>query len=299
MIKRTIEISSKAFLKVRLDQLIIESEGGVSGSIPIEDIGVLLLNHPAITLTQAVLIKTQKNNVALVSCDDKHMPSALTLPLNKGHSLHQKVLRTQISVKKTTHNRIWKQIVQQKIEQQAKTLTLLEKNEQPVHCLIRRVKSGDKENHEGQAARIYWPLLFGEHFTRDPDKEGINTLLNYGYAIIRAVVSRAIVSAGLHPAIGIHHSNQYNPFCLADDIMEPLRPWVDFSVYQYAQKINHLEVCRDFKTAILTMLAEKVHFDGRAVPLMVSLQYLLKRLKDIYLGEEKSLYYPKKINKGP
>lgn len=295
MIKRTIDVSDKCFLKIRHKQLIVIKDNAAEGNIPVEDIGVLILQHPAISFTQSVITECQRNNVAVIFCDKKHMPVSVFLPLFKGHTLHQRVLRSQIAVPVTLYKRLWKQIVTLKIKEQAATLALLGIPSNSVEDLVKRVKSGDKENHEAQAAQKYWPLLFGDRFVRDPDLDGINGLLNYGYAIVRALVARSLVGTGLHPAIGIHHSNQYNSFCLADDMMEPFRPWVDFLVHRYAQETEKVEINRESKTIILNLLTENVTWDGKITPFMTSMRYLASNLKSIYEGAAEKLLYPNRV----
>ena len=235
MIKRIIEISNPSSLYLKHKQLLIEQSHEQVAQIPIEDIGALILEHGAISLTQPLIIECQKNNVAIIFCDEKHLPYSTILPIADGNTLHQKILKTQINITEPIRKRLWKQIIIQKINNQAGTLKRFNKPHARLDKLAAEVKSGDSTNCEGLAAQYYWKTLFGVSFIRDQNADGINAILNYGYSIIRAMIARNICAAGLHPAIGLFHHNQYNALCLADDLMEPLRPWVDQIAYEFYQ----------------------------------------------------------------
>lgn len=294
MIKRTIDISEQAYLHLKYQQLLIDKKGETVAQIPIEDIGALILQHPAIVLTQAVVIACQKHNVAVVFCDDRFLPYSLLLPISDGNNLHAKILKQQIALTLPTKKRLWSQIVKQKITNQAETLKTLDKTHIPLERLAKQVKPGDPENLEAQAAQKYWRLLFGNDFRRDVDLDGINSLLNYGYAIIRALIARAIVGSGLHPALGLYHSNQYNGLCLADDLMEPFRPWVDYQVFLMAKDNPALTINKETKIPLLNLLAEPVLWEQQTLPLMVACHYLLANLKRAYEDSAVSLSYPRR-----
>ncbi len=291
MIKRIIDIGEPAYLHLAYGQLLIEKRKKIVGRIPIEDIGILILQHPAIVVTQSVVVACQTNNTVLVFCDSQHLPSAITLPVNNSNSIHSKIIQEQLSVGLSRKKQLWKQIVMQKIIQQAETLKQFQKKYQGVKQLSLRVKSGDKDNCESQAAQKYWKLLFGQDFRRGSRKEGVNILLNYGYAIMRTMVARAIVGSGFHPALGLHHHNQYNSLNLADDLMEPFRPWVDRLVFQLAEK-NMTEINSDTKKVLLTLPSLKVEWDGKTMPLMVSCHYLTANLKRAFQEKTVRLMYP-------
>ena len=244
MIKRTIDVSQASYLHLKNLQLLIDQEGKTVGRIPVEDLGILILEHPAITITQGVILACQKNNVAVVFCDERHLPYSTLLPLSEGNQLHSKVLRQQIKISQPSKKRLWKIIVQEKIRQQALTLKNSGKPHQELLSISSKVKSGDSGNLEAEAARKYWPLLMGKGFVRDFEAEGANALLNYGYSIVRAMIARALVGTGLHPALGLFHHNQYNGLALADDLMEPFRPWVDRIVCKLLWKILTLKSTR-------------------------------------------------------
>lgn len=293
MIKRTIEVSNPAYLKLNNKQLEIHQTDKSTGSIPIEDIGVLLLAHSQITITQRLLVELGKNNVVVVNCDQKYLPISLVLAMHS-HTTHTKVLRTQTAISTVRQKQLWKMIVQTKISEQATTLRYIDSNHKPVSGLISSVKAGDKTNIEAQAARRYWRLMFGDNFRRNIESSCINMLLNYGYAVIRAMIARALVGAGFHPAIGLNHHNQYNAYCLADDVMEPFRPWVDEVVAQLVMK-GYDSVCSESKKELLGILDKTVSYDGENTPLMVATGLLAAKLKAAYTDTSIKLQYPKRM----
>ncbi len=272
MIKRIVEIGSAARLRMDHRQLLVERDDMETACVPIEDLGVLIIDHPAISYTQAMLAACFENNVVVVLCDAKHLPCAVLLPL-AGHSLHAKTLRAQIAASTPAQKRLWQTIIQKKIREQAGVLRSLVLDDYPLPLYAAKVKSGDPENIEAQAARIYWQRLFGEEFRRDRDMNGANALLNYGYAILRAAVARAIVGTGLSPALGIHHRNQYDDLALADDLMEPLRPLVDLKVHEIMQARKNADVDKESKAMLLQILSWDCQWDGRRIPLLTALSY--------------------------
>lgn len=295
MIKRIIDISEAAYLHLKDRQLLIDKKGSTVGRIPIEDIGAVILENPAIVLTQQVVIACQQNNVALVFCDERHLPYSTLLPISDANTLHTKILQRQIELSLPSKKRLWGQIVRHKISNQAETLKNLGLTHAPIERLASQVKSGDPDNLEAQAAQKYWPLLFGKDFRRDTDRDGINSLLNYGYAIIRALIARAIVGSGLHPALGLFHGNQYNGLCLADDLMEPFRPWVDWTVYQLAEGQAKPKVDLTAKLSLLNLLSETVLWQDQCLPLMVACHYLMADLKRAFDDSSFALHYPRRM----
>jgi len=295
MIKRIVDISEPTYLSTKNKQLLIQKEGKTVGIVPIEDLGVLILQHPAIVITQACIISCQKNKVVIVFCDARHLPYSALLPISDSHTLHSKVFKQQIAVREPTKKRLWQQIVQLKIKEQILTLKHYHKPTQYLERLVLKVKSGDPTNCEAQAAKYYWQALMGSEFRRDTDAEGVNALLNYGYSIMRAMIARAIVSSGLHPALGLFHSNQYNGLCLADDLIEPFRPWVDECVYLILQENNPLEVNQNSKKILLGLLSEPVLWEKQVMPLMVVCHYLTSHLKKAYSNSNVKIRYPKRI----
>ena len=291
MLKRVIDISSQSYIHKHNSQLIIDQKGETVASVPIEDLGFLILQNPAITLSLNLITACQNNNVIIVFCDEKHLPSSTLLPLFKGHSLHSKILSQQISIKLPTKKRLWKEIVSHKVNQQHRTLEKLGKTSARLKKMSDEVKSGDPENIEAQAAKLYWKELSEGKFKRDVNGDGVNALLNYGYSICRALFARAIVAGGLHPTLGLYHHNQYNGLCLADDLMEPLRPWVDFCVVNLTNE-GFSEVNTATKNKLLGLLSADVKYNKKTMPLMVACQYFIARLKKIYEGKEVRLIYP-------
>lgn len=292
MIKRTIEINQASWLHISHQQLCVEQNKIEVARIPIEDIGVLILAHPAICLTQAVVIGCQQHNAVIVFCDQHYLPYSITLPVYDGHSLHHKILQLQLEASVPNKKRLWQQIVQQKIRQQIESLSAAGRATVQLQRMVKKVKSGDPDNIEAQAAQRYWQLLFGDDFRRDQHAQGINALLNYGYAIIRALLARAVVASGLHPALGLHHANQYNGLCLADDLIEPLRPWVDRQVYALAQQQSELNVDSATKLPFLSLLSASVIWDKKPLPLMVASQHYLADLKRCYANPKYRLRFP-------
>jgi CRISP-associated protein Cas1 len=295
VIKRTVDISNAGYLHVRNRQLCLEREGATVAHLPVEDLGVLILDHAEIVISQKAIALCQQSNVVILFCDERHLPLSVTLPLWSGHSLHTRVLRTQIEMTQPTRKRLWQEIVKEKIRQQSLTLERTGYEAPSLIRLRKNVKSGDPENCEAQAARQYWRALMGDSFRRDISGDGVNSLLNYGYAVMRAMVARAIVGTGLHPALGLHHKNQYNGLCLADDLMEPLRPWVDWEVFEMKRRGLNLEIDRSTKPALLQLLAVNTRIGGRTTPLMVAAHSMAAALKAAMSGK-KRLLFPERVH---
>src|SRR5690606_15886018 len=272
MLKRTIYIGNAAYLKFKDNQLIIEEAPTkeIKGSVPIEDMGFLVLDHYQITLSHQLIIALQHNNVAIISCTENHLPLGLMLPMS-GHVEHSERLKYQINCSEPLRKQLWKQTVEAKIFQQKELLRNYHLPYEPMTQYLQDVKSGDATNMEGIAAQYYWKQLFTD-FTRDRKGDAPNNFLNFGYAILRSMVARALVSSGLHPTIGIFHRNKYNAYCLADDIMEPYRPYVDRLVVEWMQKYPdsyHLD--RAAKAHLLQIATLDVYINGLQRPLLVAL----------------------------
>ena len=293
MIKRTIEISQEpAYLAVQLDQLLIKREGQVVGQIPCEDIGVILVDQPQTTYSHAALARLAESDAAVVVCGRNHLPVAMLLPL-ADHSQVVWRINDQLAVSRPLRKQLWKQMVRAKIRAQAMNLAGGTPARSKLLDMARQVRSGDPANMEAQAARVYWPNWRPEEsFRRDADGDGLNSLLNYGYAVVRAAVARAIVAAGLLPSLGLKHSNRANAFCLADDLMEPLRPLVDDRASDlYLQGARELN--RETKAGLLKLLAEDVRLGDETGPLMVSLHRYVASLVKCFAGDEKRLVIPR------
>lgn len=277
MIKRTLEISDgPTFLRIENDQLVLERHKEELARVPAEDIGILLVDSASTTYTHSVFTRLLDHGAAIVLCGENHLPTGMLLGFEQSALVAQRV-RLQAEAPKPLCKRLWRQIVQHKIRAQFKNMPADDPAATILLELARSVRSGDAANAEGQAARLYWPALFGSEFRRDRDGLPPNNLLNYGYAVLRAAVARALVSAGLHPAIGLHHHNRSNAFCLADDLLEVLRPRVDAVVIElYLQR--RLELDRQSRAALLTLLVDEISVAGQSGPLMVGLHRITASL---------------------
>lgn len=300
MIKRTLCFGNPAYLSLRNGQLVIRltdaaTHEEVTKTAAIEDIGVVVLEDRQITITNAALDALVANNCAVITCDEKHIPSGLLLPLC-GNTTQSERFREQIEASLPLKKQLWQQTIQAKIHNQASVLKRVRGVE--VGNMLaweKDVKSGDSENLEGRAAAYYWKNMFPdeESFKRDRDGEGPNKLLNYGYAIVRAVVARALVASGLLPTFGIHHRNRYNAYCLADDIMEPYRPYVDEMVAKIIDSgANCEELTTGLKRQLLGIPVVEVVIDGQRSPLMVAATKTTASLYKCFSGEMRKVIYP-------
>ncbi len=293
MIKRIIHIASAAHLKCKLNQLVIVSKEGKDHQVPIEDIGFLILDNTQITHSQHLLAECLSQNVAVLICDNKHLPAGLLMPLT-GHTLQSKTMQRQADADRQVKYKAWQQIIQAKIQAQHHALKYCTSKAYPIfERLASQVKPDDLDNCEAQAARYYFPALFGKSFRRDRNQEGLNSLLNYGYTIIRSACARALVGAGLHPTLGIHHRNQYDSFCLADDIIEPLRPIVDVQVYQHLCESDDIILDKNTKADLVAILSQTVRIGRRKnIPLMVALEEYCASLRRMLLDNGGLLKIP-------
>lgn len=307
MIKRTLYFANPAYLKTVNEQLVIESplpipirDGmdkevkAISKTIPIEDIGLLILDNRQITITQALLAKLLANNTAVISCDETHHPTGMLFNLD-GHSLQSQKFQAQLNATVPLKKQLWQQTVIAKIKNQAAVLAIRREENKMLLKLANDVKSGDSENCEAQAAAYYWKKVFPDtlQFKRERYGPPPNNLLNYGYAILRAVVARSLVASGMLPTLGIHHRNQYNAYCLADDIMEPYRPYVDLVVYQIVRNNGQfLEMSPSMKKSLLEIPAMDVIIDGKKSPLMNAVQRTTASLAKCFEGHSRKILYP-------
>jgi CRISPR-associated protein Cas1 len=324
MIKRTLYFGNPAYLRLKDQQLSVEikvEEVLKITTIPVEDIGIVVIDHPQITLTSGLLQALQENKVAVITCDYRHMPQSVLLPL-EGNRIQQERYDTQLAATEPLKKQLWQQTIIQKIKNQAATL---ESKALPSDYLIplhRNVKSGDTDNCEATAANYYWQTIFStllpspfeeekpvlneqayiewsrserrvRTFIRHREGASPNNFLNYGYAILRATMARSIVAAGLLPTLGIFHRNRYNAFCLADDLMEPYRPYVDQIVHQMVTEMGVTdEMTKDHKAILLKIPAIDVTMDGEKSPLMLATQRTAVSLVKCYAGEQRKLLYP-------
>jgi CRISPR-associated protein Cas1 len=295
MIKRTVEISREAaHLSVQMDQLLLKRNDCILASIPCEDIGVVLVDHPGTTYTHAALAQLAAADAAVVVCGRDHLPAAILLPL-ADHSQVVWRQRDQAAISGPLRKQLWKQIVQAKIRAQADNLPLGPPRTRLLE-LARSVRSGDPTNHEAQAARVYWSAFFEQiAFRRDRRGDGPNPLLNYGYTVLRAAIARAIVVAGLSASAGLKHRNRSNAFCLADDLIEPMRPLVDRVVKGLLDR-GEVELNQPSKAALLELLTTETELAGQSGPLMVNLHRMVASLVRCYEGTARAIDFPSPIS---
>ena len=308
MIKKTLCFMNPAYLSLRDKQLVIKLpevetaeclpesfKKEATRTIPIEDIGVVVLDNKRITITSGILEALLENNSAVITCDSKSMPVGLMLPLT-GNTLQNERFRDQLASSLPLKKQLWQQTIRQKISNQETVLhhyTLTETG--CMRAWVNDVRSGDPDNVEAKAAAYYWKNLFADHpdFVRGRDGEPPNNLLNYGYAILRAVVARSLVASGLLPTLGIHHHNRYNAYCLADDIMEPYRPFVDELVLQIMEEEDdYTELTKNIKAKLLQIPVLDVTINGKRSPLMIATGTTTSSLYKCFSGELKQIIYP-------
>lgn len=308
MIKKTLYFGNPTYLSLRDAQLVIKLPEIVKNNTlpehfkqsnevtkPIEDIGVVVLDNKQITITSGLLEALLENNCAIITCDSKSMPTGLMLPL-AGNTTQSERFRHQIEASLPLKKQLWQQTIQAKIANQAAVLL----QQRDLDCgnmqaWTKQVKSGDSDNLEGRAAAFYWQNLFGHIPGFHRDREGVapNNLLNYGYTILRAVVARSLVGSGLLPTLGIHHHNRYNAYCLADDIMEPYRPYVDELVYKIVVSgVDYNTLNRELKAELLTIPTLDVVINGKRSPLMIAVGQTTASLYKCFNGELRKISYP-------
>lgn len=302
MIKRTLYFGNPAYLSLRNSQLVInlpEANGmddrTGNNTIPIEDIGIILLDHKQITITQGLLEALLSNNAAVITCDSSRMPVGLLLPLS-GNTTQSERFQAQIEASLPLRKQLWQQTIQAKIGNQAYVLNTC-RNAVVKNMLawVDEVKSGDSDNLEARAAAYYWSNMFPDvpGFRRGREGPPPNNLLNYGYAILRAVVARSLVASGLLPTLGIHHHNRYNAYCLADDIMEPYRPFVDKLVVELTDSGEDIqELTKSLKAKLLSIPVLDVIINDQRSPLMIAVGITTASLAKCYLGEARKIVYP-------
>lgn len=312
MIKKTLYFGNPAYLSLRMGQMVIKLPEVESNELlpeimkkqaeitkPIEDIGVVVLDNRRITITQGLLEALLENNCAVITCDNYSLPVGLMLPLY-GNSTQNERFRYQLDASQPLRKQLWQQTIKAKIENQAAVLSAC--SGVPIKNMKRwadDVRSGDPDNVEGHAAAYYWRYFFNnitglENFTRNREGMAPNNLLNYGYAILRAVVARALVTSGLLPTLGIHHHNRYNAYCLADDIMEPYRPYVDELVFAIVkeQGVDNLQLTTTLKAQLLSIPTLDVVIGGKRSPLMVAATQTTASLYKCFSGELRRIAYP-------
>ena len=308
MIKRTLYFGNPAYLSLNNRNILIrlpadkkrgivdeKRDASVTRTAVIEDVGFVILDNQQITITQGLINALLENNTAILTCNNSHLPSGLLLPL-AGNTIQTERYRSQIYSSLPLKKQLWQQTVKAKIANQAATLRKFTDAETGnMQAWEKDVRSGDTFNLEARAAAYYWKNIFPEikGFLRDPDGDYPNVLLNYGYAIVRAVIARALVCSGLLPTLGIHHSNRYNAYCLADDIMEPYRPYVDIKVLEFLKANPDVDGLSEIaKRELLSLPVSDVHISGSRRPLMIAAQQTANSLRKCFDGESKTIDYP-------
>lgn len=294
MTKRIIEIGSEGcYLHIQNKQLVIERERTPIGSTPVEDLSALIIDHPRTLITQACLRELVKANVMVITADERHQPVGLLLPL-ESNTLQAERFSAQAALSKPAKKALWKQIVVSKVRHQARVLKMFTGKDAGLTPLSKKVRSGDPDNIEAQAARRYWSRLFPEgDFKRRREAEDQNRFLNYGYAVLRALVGRNLCAAGLHPSLGIHHHNRYNAYCLADDLMEPYRPFVDHRVKRVVERHGgEKEMDREIRKELLEIVGEPVTMESEQLTFQGAIQKSAQSLAKIVDGAEKTLLLP-------
>jgi CRISPR-associated protein Cas1 len=318
MIKKTLYFGNPAYLSLKNSQLVVKLpevekndtlpesfKADAVRTIPIEDIGVIVIDNKQITFTSGLMEALLDNNCAVITCDSRSMPQGLMLPLEKNTTQSERFI-DQINASLPLKKQLWQQTVVAKIENQAAVLDYCKGVPACAPNMLkwaRDVKSGDPDNLEGRAAAYYWKNIFPEieGFTRDREGVPPNNLLNYGYAILRAVVARSLVASGLLPTLGIHHHNRYNAYCLADDIMEPYRPFVDKLVVEIVRadlrvgadlRVCPIELTKEVKTKLLQIPVLEVVIGSERSPLMLAASHTTASLAKCYLGEQRKISYP-------
>ena len=302
MIRKTVEFSTSGTrLSVSHGQLVVERPGHPKVTRPIEDLGVVIVDDVRATYTQAVFLELLGAGATVLVSGRDHLPAGLMLPLD-AHHVQTERHRAQVEASEPSRKRAWQSIIRAKIVQQAAVLTHFTGEHGGLGPMASRVRSGDPENLEAQAAQRYWPRLFGRAFRRDRQARGVNALLNYGYAVIRAAVARAVVSVGLIPSLGVHHRHRGNPFCLADDLLEPYRPYVDWRVKllmvdndDSSPQLSE----RETRAALLSLLNETIRVGGRSEPLLLALHTSAGSLCRALTGGDRELALPEGLPLGP
>lgn len=293
MLKRTLFISNPYHLSLKNKQLVVSEKTGMPVTrAPVEDLGFIVLDHPQISFSMKLMEELSENNVAVVFCDSKHLPSSMLLPLD-AHHIQNEIFRAQVDASEPLKKNLWKQTIETKIKNQARLLTKLGKNSGPLKAIAKSVKSGDSDNREGFAARLYWMELMGRNFIRDRYGEPPNSFLNYGYILLRSAVARALSGSGLLATLGIHHRNRYNAFCLADDVMEPYRPYVDEIVFRMNNTWpGTFMLEKEHKAELLQLMTADVKIGENRRPLMVALSQTTASLAKCFSGEMRKITYP-------
>ena len=294
MIGRIVEVADdQRHLFVSRGFMVVQDTDGERkelGQVPLDDIAAVIANAHGLSYTNNLLVALAERGAPFVLCAANHNAVGMLLPIDGNHHQGRRI-DAQLEATKPTTKRLWAEVVRAKLEQQAAALEAMGSPTAPLSALINKVRSGDPDNMEAQGARRYWGLLFGDRFRRDQDAGGINAMLNYGYTVLRATTARAVIAAGLHPTLGLHHSNDSNPMRLVDDLMEPFRPVIDLKIWQLRHS-GEAEITPETKRALVRTLYDDMQTDIGATPVMVCVQKLATSLAQVYLGERDKLDLP-------
>lgn len=298
MIKRILCFTNPAHLSLHLKQLVVEQTQAdktetIKHTIPIEDIGVVIMESPQIAITQALMAALLDNNCAVITCDSHHLPAGLLLPLDN-HNLQSERFREQINASEPLRKQMWQQTIVSKINSQAYVLRRQNIECRNMEMWAKSVRSGDSDNLEGRAAAYYWRNIFGDSdFVRGQFGDMPNGLLNYGYSIMRAMMARALVAAGLLPTLGIHHHSRYDAYCLADDIMEPYRAFVDLQVLDMWKRYGDVEeLSPALKKELLSLATIDVQIEAHRSPMMIAMQTTANSVQRCFSGASRKIVYP-------
>ncbi|MBZ0134155.1 MAG: type II CRISPR-associated endonuclease Cas1 [Rhodocyclaceae bacterium] len=287
MIGRIVEVADdRRHLFLHRGFMVVQDTDGERkelGQVPLDDIAAVIANAHGLSYTNNLLVALAERGAPFVLCAANHNAVGMLLPID-GNFEQSRRIEAQIAARQPMHKRLWAAVVRAKLEQQAAALEAAGAPTAPLTALTRKVKSGDPNNMEAQGARRYWGLLFGEKFRRDQDGEGLNALLNYGYTMLRSATARAVIAAGLHPGIGLHHSNDNNAMRLVDDLMEPFRPVIDLKVWQLWRN-GEQHVTPEAKRALVRTLYDDMQSDMGATPVVVCMQKLATSIAQVYLGQ--------------
>ncbi|MER2511923.1 MAG: type II CRISPR-associated endonuclease Cas1 [Nitrosomonas ureae] len=267
-----------------------EGERKELGQIPLDDIAAVIANAHGLSYTNNLLVALAERCAPFVLCAANHNAVGMVLTID-GNYQQAKRFDAQLAASQPLKKRLWADIVKSKLQQQSDALEAAGAPFIPLQALVRKVRSGDPDNFEAQGARRYWGLLFGDDFRRDQQSDGLNAMLNYGYTVLRATTARAVVAAGLHPTIGLHHSNESNAMRLVDDLMEPFRPVIDLKVWQLHQH-GESRVTPDSKRELVRTLYDDMQTSAGATPLMVCTQKLATSLAQVFMGERNKMDLP-------
>ena len=291
MVGRIVEVTTEGVhLSVERGFLSVSSGGEKRGQVALDDIAALIVHAYGATFSVNLMARLSERGVPVVLCDQTHQPTALLWPVD-GHYEQGHRMRAQADASRPLQKGLWRELVKAKIKAQADMLALIGMNPGPLSDLAKKVRSGDPDNIEAQAARRYWQAMMGDAFRRDRNADGVNSLLNYGYTVLRAATARAILAAGLHPSLSVHHQSRGTALRLADDLMEPFRPYVDIVVRRLAVA-ETIQLTPETKAELAAVLTMDLQGPMGASPVQTCVDRLASSLAQIYLGERKSLELP-------